>query len=183
MLIMLMVVVSFDRQWRTMQIIRHCLLFFGLLLLPSTVLGQTTVYLTPAEALKLVFKDSKEVVSEKKTFSADEKTAVGKKLGSKPAKDTWNFYIARTGNRVDGYALIDNEIGKTEPITFLTAIFPDGSVKAVEILVFRESHGGEVHEERFRKQFTGKKADNPVRAGQDIGNIAGATLSSRAVSL
>ena len=160
---------------------KYCLLFC--LFVPSPLFAQTTVYLKPAEALKVIFKDSQEVVSEKKRLTPEQRIGLEKKIGMEISKTDWNFFIAKSDGKIDGYALIDNEIGKTEPITFLTAIFPDGSVKAVEILVFRESHGGEVHEERFRKQFTGKKADNPVRAGQDIGNIAGATLSSRAVSL
>ncbi|MDO8520049.1 MAG: FMN-binding protein [Deltaproteobacteria bacterium] len=121
-----------------------------------------TVYLTPAEALKIIFADSKEIISEKK--------------GGR------TFFVAKTGGKVDGYALIGNEIGKTEPITFMTAITPQGKVKAVEILVYRESHGGEVKEKRFTNQYKGKCASDPVRIGQDIKNLSGATLSARAVS-
>ena len=140
---------------------RFFLFFFLFLLSPPVDAGQT-VYLTPAQALKIIFADSAEVVTEKK--------------GGR------NFYLAKTGGKVDGYALIDNEIGKTEPITFITAITPAGKVKAVEILVYRESHGGGVVARGFTGQFKGKSGADPVRVGQDIKNITGATLSSRAVS-
>lgn len=143
---------------------KRFLLFF--ILLSPPVYAGPTVYLTASQALKLLFADSSEVVLEKK--SANQKT--------------WNFYIAKTGGKIDGYALIDNEIGKTEPITFITAITPDGHVKAVEIMVYRESHGGAVKEKGFVKQYKGKSAANPVRVGQDIKNVTGATLSSRAVT-
>lgn len=141
-----------------------------------------TVFIRPADALKAIFKDSREVVMEKKSLTEEQKTALRKQLGSKSLREDWNFYIARSDAKIDGYAVIDNEIGKTEPITFLTAITPEGEVKEVEVLVFREPFGGEVHDERFLKQYRGKTAADPVRIGQDIANISGATMSARAVS-
>ncbi len=145
-------------------------------------LSAQTVYLTSEEALKLIFYNSVEVFAEKKSLGADEKRAFEKKLGYHLTRDHWNFYVARTGKKVDGYALIDHEVGKTEPITFLTAITPEGEVKAVEVLVFREPIGSEIKDKRFLKQFGGKKGSDPIRIGQDIRNITGATLSSRAVA-
>lgn len=144
-------------------------------------LGET-VYLSPAEAFKVIFHDSKEVVSEKKSLTAEQKKTAESRLGTTLEKETWNFFIAKSDGRVDGFAVVDHEIGKTEPITFLTAITPDGQVKAVEVLVFREPIGGEIHDERFLRQYKGKRPGDPIRIGQDIKNISGATMSSRAVS-
>lgn len=157
-------------------------LLFILVLISGSSLEAQTVYLKPAEALKVIFHDSKEVVSESKKLTTGQKTLLEKRLGMRLAKEEWTFYIARSDQKIDGYALIDNEIGKTEPITFLTAITPSGGVKEVEILVYREPIGSEVHDKRFLKQYRGKKAADPVRVGQDIANISGATLSARAVS-
>lgn len=148
---------------------------------PSLTWGDT-VYLKPAEALKLVFRESEEIVAGPKVLSADQKEKFKQELGYPPTKDQWNFYLAKTKGKVEGYALIDHEIGKTEPITFMTAILPNGEVKSVEILVYRESHGGEVHESRFLKQYLNKTGSDPLKVGQDIANITGATLSSRAVT-
>lgn len=152
-----------------------------LILLPQGAWGQTTVYLTKEEALKFIFPSST-FVNERKTLMEEQKTAVEKELKSKLRKTEWEFAVAKTGGRIDGYALVDNEIGKTEPITFLTAITPKGEVKAVEVLVYRESHGSAVHERRFVDQFKGKNADQPFKAGQDITNITGATLSVKGVA-
>jgi len=55
-------------------------------------------------------------------------------------------------------------------------------VIATEILVYRESHGSEVHRKAFVKQYLGKTVKDPVMVGRDIKHITGATLSSRAVS-
>lgn len=157
-------------------------LFLILLLLPLKLSAQSSS-ISPSEALKTIFSSSQEIVSEKKTLDAAAKGRFKKELGYAPPKDQWSFFIARSGSTIDGYALIDNQVGKTEPITFLTAISPNGEVKAVEILAYRESIGGEVKDKRFLKQYERKKKTDPVRTGQDIQNITGATLSARAVSV
>lgn len=161
---------------------RISFLLLLLLFFCGRVLFAQTVFVKPDEALRLVFHDSKEVVTESRTLSFEQKSGVEKKLGDKISKDTWKFFVAKTGDRVDGYALIDNEVGKTEPITFLTALTPDGRVKSVEILVYREPHGSEVSEKRFLKQYEKKSASDPLTVGQDITNMSGATLSSRGVT-
>ncbi len=159
---------------------KHALFIFLTLMTPVLLEAQT-IYVKPAEALRLIFYSSQEIISEKKDLTPEQKGALEKKLGTS-LKESWNFYIARSHHKIDGYALIDNEMGKMEPITFLTAITPAGDIKEVEILVYREPYGSEVHEKKFLKQYEGKKAADPVRIGQDIRNISGATISSRAVS-
>ncbi len=148
----------------------------------GTLAYAQTVYMAPDEALKTTFINSQEVVQEKKALSPEQKNLVEKKLGAPLAKNTWNFYIAKTGGKVDGYAVIDNEIGKTEPITFMTAINPDGRVKSVEILVYRETHGSEVKSKTFLSQFSKKSESDPLKVGSDIANMTGATLSSGAIT-
>lgn len=119
---------------------------------------------------------------EKKNLTEAQKKEAEKRLDAKIGKSDWNFYLGKTDGLVDGYAVIDHEIGRMEPITFMTVILPDGKVKSVEILVYRESQGSEVRERRFLDQFPRKGLDQPIRVGQDIRNISGATLSARAVS-
>ena len=157
------------------------LILFLFILCVRTVHAET-IYLTPQEALKITFQDSQEIISEKQTLTSEQKQILEKKIG-RLSKDTWNFYLAKTNGQVDGYAIIDHEKGKMEPITFMTSINPDGTVKSVEILVYRETHGQEVHEKKFLKQYSGKKNSDPLRVGQDIKNITGATISSHAVTL
>lgn len=162
--------------------LKDALIFCVLLFLPWHAQA-ATVYLTPTEALKLIFMDSREIIAEKKTLKPDQKARVEKKLGYKLAKDTWTFFIAKSGANVDGYAIMDNEVGKVEPITFMLAINPGGSIRVLEILVYRESHGAEVKEQRFRRQFMGKTAADPLMLKNDIKHISGATLSSRAMTV
>ncbi len=158
------------------------ILLFLVTMISTKALAET-VYLKPEEALKLAFKGSEEVILEKKSLTSVQKAVAEKANGDLLEKNDWNFYLGRTSGRIDGYAVIDHEIGKMDPITFMTVISPQGSVRSVEILVYRESQGSEVHESKFLKQYENKTLASPLRPGQDIQNISGATLSVRAVSI
>lgn len=81
-----------------------------------------------------------------------------------------------------GFAVVDDVLGKSLPITYLAAFGPDARVLAVEILFYRESHGGEVAERAFRSQFAGFTPDDAIDVGRDVRNVAGATISCRAIT-
>ena len=59
---------------------------------------------------------------------------------------------------------------------------PDGVVKRIEILEYRETYGGEVRNAAWRQQFVGKHFGSQLKLGTDIKNISGATLSSRHIT-
>ena len=86
------------------------------------------------------------------------------------------------GDSLLGFAQLGNVMGKDQPITFLVAIGPDDRLKDVDILVYRESRGGEVAYEAWRKQFRGKTAADSLRVGKVIRSISGATISVHAVT-
>ena len=73
-------------------------------------------------------------------------------------------------------------IGKHEFITYAVALNPDGAVRGVEILDYRETFGGEIRNPKWRQQFVGKRPGAALKLDQDIRNISGATLSCRHVS-
>jgi len=77
-----------------------------------------------------------------------------------------------------GYFYYDHVVGKHLLIDYTVAIGADGRVRRVDILNYRESYGGEVHDPNWLAQFVGKSSQNEVRVNGDIRNISGATLSS-----
>jgi hypothetical protein len=77
-----------------------------------------------------------------------------------------------------GYFYYDHVVGKHLLIDYTVAIGSDGRVRRVDILNYRESYGGEVHDASWLAQFVGKSNQNEVRVNSDIRNISGATLSS-----
>ncbi|MBI2336640.1 MAG: FMN-binding protein [Deltaproteobacteria bacterium] len=139
------------------------------------------IYLTPVDALKLMFKKSSTVSEEKHAVSLELRQKLEKENRIPFPKNTYTFYVGKSGEKIDGYALIDEEIGKVEPITFVTLISPEGIIQQVEIMVYRESHGGEVAQLRFLNQFRGKTLVGDLRLNQGIRSITGATLSAKAL--
>lgn len=81
-----------------------------------------------------------------------------------------------------GLFVVDRVVGKHEYITVAIGISPNGTVKQIEIMDYRESYGYEVRDASWRSQFVGKSASSPLQLGQDIKNISGATLSSKHIT-
>lgn len=81
-----------------------------------------------------------------------------------------------------GYFMVHEVVGRQELITYAVAIGSDGKLKQVEILDYRESHGYEVRNPRWRQQFVNKAYGDKLRLEEDIVNISGATLSCRHVT-
>ena len=91
------------------------------------------------------------------------------------------FRVSKEGALL-GFAEVRNVKGKERPITYLVAVDTTGATRDIDVLVYRESQGGEVANEVWRKQFRGKTAADPLQVGKDIRNISGATISSNAVT-
>jgi uncharacterized protein with FMN-binding domain len=88
--------------------------------------------------------------------------------------------VWRTSN--GGYFVVERVVGKHENITVAIGINPNGTVKQIEIMDYRESYGYEVRDASWRAQFVGKSASSPLQLGADIKNISGATLSSKHIT-
>jgi len=82
----------------------------------------------------------------------------------------------------DGWFIVDQTLGKHELITYALGIDAQRRARGIEILEYRESHGGEVRDAQWRAQFTGKTAADPLQLDRDIRNISGATLSCRHIA-
>lgn len=163
----------------------------ALLLTSSAVLGLTLcapaagsaqgVYFNKASVLKSFFAKSERVTYRKYALNAEEKRALRKKLGYTP-RGRWTVYYGTTRGHVDGLAIIDTEMGQHEPITFATLVATDGHLERLEVMVYREGHGEEIRQPRFRKQFRGRRVTDPIRHGKDIVAISGATISCKAMA-
>lgn len=145
-------------------------------------MGQEDVYLTPEDAAKLMFPKSDSIRSEVITITEAQKRLIEERIGWHFPETTFDCFIGETKKTVDGWAFIQNTIGKHKPMTYMVGIDPDGEVTNVEILVFRESRGSEVRKKRFNYQYEGKTIDDPIRINRDVINISGATMSVRSMS-
>jgi Na+-translocating ferredoxin:NAD+ oxidoreductase RnfG subunit len=140
------------------------------------------VFLSEEEAVKLMFPKSERIKKDILRVPTDEKMAIEERIGWKFPEDAFEVYIGETGTQVDGYALVQNTIGKHKPMTYMVGVDAHGRVSNVELLVFREARGSEVRTKRFNAQFEGKTVLDPVRINKDIINISGATMSVRSMT-
>ena len=97
--------------------------------------------------------------------------------GGVPKSGPLRTIEARQGDAVLGRVIVDSVLGKFEQIDYAVAVDAAGKVLAIEILTYREGHGGEVRVPSWRNQFVGKTSGDAIHVGSDIANISGATLS------
>jgi hypothetical protein len=140
------------------------------------------VYLSEDEALRLMFPKSERIKKDLLRVPMDKKMVIEERIGWKFPENDFEVYIGQTGAQIDGYALIQNTIGKHKPMTYMVGVDHTGHVLNVELLVFRESRGSEVRTKRFNVQYEGKTVLDPVRINKDIVNISGATMSVRSMT-
>ena len=145
-------------------------------------MSMAEVYLSEEEALKLMFPKSTRIKKELLRVPTDKKMTIEERIGWKFPEDSFDVYIGETGSQIDGYALIQNTIGKHKPMTYMVGVDHTGHVLNIELLVFREARGSEVRTKRFNVQYEGKTALDPVRINKDIINISGATMSVRSMT-
>jgi thiamine biosynthesis lipoprotein ApbE/Na+-translocating ferredoxin:NAD+ oxidoreductase RnfG subunit len=148
----------------------------------SAVPASGEVYLNEAQALAIVLGERAVVRKEQQTLDDALRAKLERSSNFRFSESSYAFFIAARDGQAEKYAIQMNEIGKTEPITFMVGMSPEGKVTDVVIMVFRENRGWEVKEKRFLNQFRGKTLHNSIRVDEDIINYTGATLSSKAVA-
>lgn len=151
------------------------LLPLGLVAAPAAQVACAAQYMTVEEAQHAAFSAAAQF----------EPAAIGAGIIARiaaPAGWAPKLWRVRDGARDLGWFAVDQVVGKSELITYAVAFGADGTVRSVEILDYREAHGGEIRLAGWRKQFVGKNANDPVELNRDIRNISGATLSCRHVT-
>lgn len=146
---------------------------------PGAVITQAFAadYMSAAEAQKAIFPDATGFDPVPLALSADQLKQLSDRAGGAAKPGAWRIWEAKRGDGVLGYFVTDAVIGKFELINYAVGLNPAGEISGVEILAYRESHGYEVRNKPWRAQFLGKSAKSPLRIGDDINNISGATLS------
>ncbi len=143
----------------------------------------TTEYLSKAEALRAVFPDAARVLRKRVALSPERRREVEKLVGAPLRQDAFVVYFGvRDDGELDGYAVVQEEIGKFKYITFIAGVEPSGAVRRVAVMVYREARGGEVAQRRFLVQYRGKSVREAFSINRDIINITGATMSVNAMN-
>lgn len=143
--------------------------------------AKATVYFTIPAAQQAMFAGAT-FADHSIALTPAQRKAIGAAAGSAGTDKVQRIWEARAGGKRAGWFIVDRVIGKHDYITYAVALSPDGAVRGVEILDYRETYGGEVRNANWRKQFAGKRPGQSLRLDRDIKNISGATLSSRHVT-
>jgi FMN-binding domain len=153
----------------------------GLAVAPVQVVVATE-YLSVEAAQKALFPQADTFTEVVLTLSPAQRDEVAKRAGPQPPHRSLRVWKAMHGGELAGYVFVDEVIGREDFITYAAGIDAAGSLGAVEVLAYRESHGGEIRSDAWRRQFAGRDGLGQLRIRADIKNIAGATLSCEHVT-
>ena len=149
---------------------------------PAGLAAQEGVFLKAEDAPRQLFPAATDVVERRVVSTPELQRRIREILGR--LRSVWEagypIYTITQGDKLLGFAVVVEEIGKHRPITFAVAVEPDGRVHDLAVLAYREAYGGEVRERRFLRQYAGKSLADPFLPYRDIRNISGATLSVQA---
>ena len=138
-------------------------------------------YMTVEAAQRAAFPDATAFVPIPVNLSTEARTHLAEVAHPPGARDP-RVWRAMSGGKALGTFFADAVIGKQEYIGYALALDAAGRVLRLDVLEYRETHGWEIRNERWRSQFAGKSAADPVEVNRDIANISGATLSCRHVT-
>jgi electron transport complex protein RnfG len=153
----------------------------GLLLLGGSSPAHAEVFFSVRDLLAQQFKDSEHVSFVHAKPTPDQRQKLEQRLGQQLPKGDYVIYVAKTGERVDGYAMFDEERGQHELISFGTFFDAQGRVTRVEVLAYREPYGDGIRTARFRQQFVGRSGRSSFAPDKDIDAVSGATISSHSM--
>lgn len=147
--------------------------------LPS---GKAEQYLTVEEVLAICFSGAETFQAKEHRLTDVEVDQIEKSAGVKVRNRLVKFWSAHAGGKAVGVLILDQVYGKHELIDYAVALTPEGAVKQVEVMAYRERYGSEVRQAKWRLQFAGKRAGAEFKLNNDIYNISGATISCRRVA-
>jgi Na+-translocating ferredoxin:NAD+ oxidoreductase RnfG subunit len=97
-------------------------------------------------------------------------------------KPNVHYWIISKNESTINYAILDNVIGKSMPITFIVLFNQNGTILKSEIIKYREPYGGEISGKNWLKQFIAKSSSSQFKVGKNIDGISGATISVNSVT-
>ena len=139
-------------------------------------------YMSLAQAQALIFAQAQEFVAAPVTLTPEQIKRIERQSGVDVRVPQQQVWQARAAGKLLGWFIVDEVIGKHDLITYAVGINLDGSLRQFQILEYREAYGSQVRELKWRDQFVGKTASDPLELDTDILNISGATMSCRHVT-
>jgi hypothetical protein len=145
--------------------------------------ARATALMSPEQAMHLLMPDASDFAPLDVSLSMDVLGHISQLTGTRVPKSfaprVWT--ATAKGQRI-GWVALDRVIGKYDWIDYAAGFDTHGVTLGLEVLAYRESHGGEIRQAQWRGQFAGRKGPQALRWGDDIRNISGSTLSCQHVT-
>ena len=154
---------------------RRILILITLVAASLSGMAATTVYQKPSEFIRSAC-GGQIPPTRMLTLTAVDQSRIKRLLGHEYRPSRVRYWTS--GSRM---VVILNEIGKTQPIT-TGYVVSGGKIEQVRLLIYRETIGAEVRRTSFTNQFKGGTLGSNGKLSSRISNIAGATLSTRALT-
>lgn len=140
-----------------------------------------TTLITVDEALNLAFPGG--IIERETVFLTEEqRQTVEKKGGSEVSSSIVTRYVAMgDGAVLLGWAYLDTHRVRTLPETLMIVLDPDGTVRRVEVVTFREPLEY-MPRESWYEQYHGQVLNDDLALKRDIRPVTGATLTARATT-
>ena len=139
------------------------------------------VFYARDEALALAFPTADHVEPRKFFLTRDQHERIEQLARAPVESDMVTVYVGTSNGTVVGYAIFDTHQVRTLPETFLVVLSPDGAVVGTHLLAFYEPPEY-MPNERWLRQFDGRRLGDDLAVGRGVAAISGATLTSRAVA-
>lgn len=140
------------------------------------------VYLGENDAPKAIFPESTGAVAHELDLGDEELKALEKRMGKRVDVRQYRYLDVLKSEGLAGRIFFLDVVGQSKLIGFGVGVTPEGALKDVEVMIYRETQGDQIREARFRRQFAGKKLEDPIALGKDIDAVSGATISSRSAA-
>ena len=139
-------------------------------------------YLTLDAAQRAVFPEARGFEPMTLQLTPAQRQSLALLAGAQPPRGRLRIWRVLGPGEPVGYFFTDEVVGRQDFIDYALGINADGSLRTPEIMSYRESHGGEIRNAAWRRQFDSRRDGAALRPVVDIRNIAGATLSCEHVT-
>ena len=158
----------------------HALFMVPVALVAGT--AYATEYLTVPQAQQAIFPDGDQFIDATVELSDAQRSAIEKQAGVRQRWKKQVVWRAEKAGQLIGWFIVDEVVGKHEFITYAAGLTPDGRVRGIEILAYRETYGYQIRTAEGRQKFVGKTLAEAFKLDEDVPNISGATLSCQNIT-
>ena len=153
------------------------LISFYLILLGGILLGGSPIRDAAEKYIISQFDVDVSIYMHTLKLDTELKVLVQNKVKQRFYRDELYYWNISNNDTTIAYALMDNVLGKSMPITFLVILNNEGNILASEVIKYREAYGGEVGNKNWLAQFTHFSDTSDFKLGKNIDGISGATIS------